>query len=266
MSLSSLKIMVRGGGEQATAVAHRLFGCNFRVLITETDHPEAVRREVAFCEAVYDGAKTVEGVTAQLIHSTDDIFGMWQNNKIPLLIDPEARVKTVLKPDVIVDATIAKRNLGNTQNDARLVVGLGVGFTAGKDVHVVIETKRGHNLGRLIRQGEAAPDTGIPGEIMGYSVERVLRAPIDGILNTRSKLGDIVEAGYEVADVDGTPVTAVIGGVVRGLLRDGTRVHKGMKSGDIDPRGVREYVYTISEKGRSIAGGVVEAILAEFNT
>jgi len=266
MSLSSLKIMVRGGGEQATAVAHRLFQCNFRVLITETDHPEAVRREVAFCEAVYDGAKTVEGVTAQLINSTDDIFGMWQNNKIPLLIDPEARVKSVLKPDVIIDATIAKRNLGNTPNDARLVIGLGVGFTAGKDVHVVIETKRGHNLGRLIRQGEAAPDTGVPGEIMGYSIERVLRAPNDGLLNTHCKLGDIVQAGDEVADVDGTPVAAVIGGIVRGLLRDGTRVHKGMKSGDIDPRGVREYVYTISEKGRSIAGGTVEAILAEFNT
>ncbi|MDD4635299.1 MAG: selenium-dependent molybdenum cofactor biosynthesis protein YqeB [Dehalococcoidales bacterium] len=265
MSLSSLKVLVRGGGEQATAVAHRLHQGHFRVVIVEAPHPEAVRREVAFCEAIYDKEKTVEGVTARFIGSADDIFGMWEKDIIPLMADPEAKVKTVLKPDVIIDATIAKRNLGNKMSDARLVIGLGVGFTAGRDVHVVIETKRGHNLGRVIRLGEAAPDTGIPGEIMGYSAERVLRAPQAGIFTTSHSIGDIVKAGDIIAEVDGMPINAVIGGVIRGLLRNGTTVPKGMKSGDIDPRGVKEYCTTISEKGRAIAGGVLEAILAEFN-
>ncbi len=265
MALNSLKVLIRGGGEQATAVAHRLHRSRFRVVIVETSHPEAVRREVAFCEAIYDKEKTVEGVTARLIDSADDIFGMWEKNIIPLMIDPEAKVKEALKPDVIIDATIAKRNLGNKTSDARLVIGLGVGFIAGQDVHVIIETKRGHNLGRVIRSGQAEPDTGIPGNIMGYTAERVLRAPQAGVFTTSHSIGDIVKAGDTIAEVDGMPINTVIGGVIRGLLRNGTTVPKGMKSGDVDPRGEKEYCVTISEKGRAIAGGVLEAILAEFN-
>jgi len=265
MSLSSIKILVRGAGEQATAVAHRLYRSHFRVVLTETSHPEAVRREVAFCEAVHDGQKTVEGVTARLIGSANDIFGIWQKNDIPLLVDPEARVKGILKPDVIIDATIAKRNLGNSPEDARLVIGLGVGFVAGRDVHAIIETNRGHNLGRVIRQGEAEADTGVPGSIMGYSAERVLRAPKEGIFSSDRVIGELVQAGDTVAEVDGMALKASISGVIRGLLRPGTRVQKGTKSGDVDPRGNREYCFTISDKGRAIAGAVLEAILAEFN-
>ncbi len=266
MSLASLKILVRGAGEQATAIAHRLHQCHFRVVLTETSRPEAVRREVAFSEAVHDKEKTVEGVTARLVNSPDDVFGTWQNVEIPLLIDPEAKVKTVLKPDVIIDATIAKKNLGNKMDDARLVIGLGVGFHAGRDVDVVIETNRGHNLGRVIRHGEAEADTRIPGSIMGYTEERVLRAPQDGVLNTHYAIGDIVKSGDVVAEISGAPIKTVIGGVVRGLLRNGTTVHKGMKCGDVDPRGIKEYCFTISDKGRALGGGVLEAILAEFNT
>ena len=265
MALNSLKVLIRGGGEQATAIAHRLHQSHFRVVLAETPHPEAVRREVAFCEAVYDREKTVEGVTARLINSPDDIFSVWQNGKIPLLIDPEAKVKTVLKPDVIIDATIAKKNLGNKKEDARLVIGMGVGFYAGRDVHAVIETNRGHNLGRVIREGEAEADTGIPGSIMGYTSERVLRAPQDGTLHSHHMIGDIVKAGETVAEVDGAPMKAVLGGVIRGLLRHGTQVHKGMKSGDIDPRGIKEHCFTISDKGRALGGAALEAILAEFN-
>ncbi|MDD2251576.1 MAG: selenium-dependent molybdenum cofactor biosynthesis protein YqeB [Dehalococcoidales bacterium] len=265
MSLNSLKVLIRGGGEQATAVAHRLHRSHFRVVIVETSNPEAVRREVAFSEAVHEKEKTVEGVTARLIDSADDIFDMWQDNIIPVMVDPEARVKAVLKPDVVVDATIAKRNLGNKMSDARLVIGLGVGFTAGRDVHAVIETKRGHNLGRVIRIGEAEADTGIPGNIMGYTAERVLRAPQAGVFTTSHSIGDIVQVGDVIAEVDGMPIKTVIGGVIRGLLRSGIEVPKGMKSGDVDPRGMKEYCVTISEKGRAIAGGVLEAILAEFN-
>jgi len=265
MSLDKLEVLIKGGGELASGVAHRLSQCHFRVCITEIPQPQAVRRGVAFCEAVYEGEKEVEGVVAKLISSPDEVFQAWQEGKLPLLVDPEAKVKDILKPDVLVDAIIAKKNLGTKISDASLVIGLGIGFQAGKDAHIVIETNRGHNLGRVILQGEAEPDTGIPGEIAGVSAERVFRAPKAGRLATNKKIGDHVPAGEVVAFVDGAPVKALVGGVIRGLLRDGTQVYKGMKAGDVDPRGIKEYCYTISDKARTIAGGVLEAILSHFN-
>ncbi len=265
MSQKELRVLVRGAGELASAVAHRLSRCHFRLVMTEVAQPQAVRRQVAFCEAVYDGEKEVEGITARLISSPDEIDRAWQEGRLPLLVDPEAKVKAVLKPDVLVDAIIAKKNLGTRMTDAPLVIGLGIGFYAGRDVHVVIETNRGHNLGRVIPEGEAEPDTGVPGVIAGFSWERVLRAPRAGGFSTVKEIGDLVDAGDVVALVDGAPVAARIGGVVRGLLRDGTRVHQGMKAGDVDPRGIKEYCYTISDKGRAIAGGVLEAVLSRFN-
>ncbi len=265
MSLDKLKVLIRGGGELASGVAHRLSQCHFKVFITEIPKPQAVRREVAFCEAVYEGQKEVEGVVAKLVSSPDEVFRVWHEGKLPLLVDPEARVKNILKPDVLVDAIIAKKNLGTKISDAPLVIGLGIGFKAGKDAHIVIETNRGHNLGRMILQGEAEPDTGVPGVIAGFSSERVLRAPAAGQFSTSKKIGDHVEAGEVVAFIDGAPVKALVGGVIRGLLRDGTQVHKGMKAGDVDPRGINDYCYTISDKARAIAGGVLEAILSHFN-
>lgn len=265
MPLDKLSILIRGGGELATGVAHRLSRCHLNVVMTEVPRPQAVRREIAFCEAVYEGEKEVEGLTARLVSSADDVLRAWQEGKLPLMVDPGAKVRDILKPDVLVDAIIAKKNLGTRLTDARLVIGLGVGFTAGKDVHVVIETNRGHNLGRLILSGEAEPDTGVPGVIAGYAAERLLRAPEAGIFKTSKKIGDQVDAGAVVATVNGAPVTAAIGGIIRGLLRDGAEVYQGMKSGDIDPRGIRQYCYTISDKTRTIAGGVLEAILSRFN-
>jgi xanthine dehydrogenase accessory factor len=266
MSLSNLKVLIRGGGELATAVACRLAECRFRIVMTETGRPEAVRRRVAFCEAVYEGGKKVEGKTARLISAPSEVFDAWARGDMAVIVDPGAQVKETVKPDVVIDAIIAKRNTGTRITDAPLVIGLGIGFTAGRDVHAVIETNRGHNLGRVIREGEAEADTGHPGVIAGYGKERVFRAPRDGVFHTLKEIGDMVSPGDAVAEVDGEPVKVVIPGIIRGLLRDGTPVTRGMKAGDVDPRGKAEYCDTVSDKGRAIAGGVLEAILNFYNT
>lgn len=265
MKLDELVILIKGAGELASGVAHRLNQSHFKVCMTEIAHPQAVRREVSFCEAVYDREKEVEGVVARLILSSEEVPKVWQEGKIPLIVDPEAKIRDALKPDVLVDAIIAKINLGTRITDAPLVIGLGPGFQAGRDVHLVIETNRGHNVGRVILKGEAEPNTGIPGEIGGSSAERVLRSPKAGRFSATKRIGEYVQAGDIIAYVDDAPVKASIGGVIRGLLREGIEVHKGMKSGDIDPRGIKEHCYTISDKSRAIAGGVLEAILYHFN-
>ncbi|MDO8578549.1 MAG: selenium-dependent molybdenum cofactor biosynthesis protein YqeB [Dehalococcoidales bacterium] len=265
MPVDKLKVLIRGGGELASGVAHRLHQSQFKVCLLETDHPMAVRRGVSFCEAVYEGEKTFEGVTCKLFNTVDQITGAWQRGLIPLVVDPENKTKDVIKPDVEIDAIIAKENLGTRITDAPLVIGLGPGFSAGKDVHMVIETNRGHNLGRIIMRGEAEPDTGIPGAIGGFAKERVWHAPVAGLFTTQKKIGDRVAAGDVVALVDTAPVKTEIGGMIRGLLRNNTRVQKGMKLGDIDPRGIEEYCYTISDKSRTISGGVLEAIMTRYN-
>jgi xanthine dehydrogenase accessory factor len=265
MDFNHLTVVIRGSGELASGVAHRLHQCHFNVCLTEIAHPMAVRREVSFCEAVYDVEKEVEGVIARRIDSYEEIEKTWGEGKIPLLIDAEASVKDYLKPDVLIDAIIAKRNVGTKITDAKLVIGLGVGFYAGRDVHVVIETNRGHDLGRIIRSGEAEPDTGVPGEIAGKSIERLIRTPKAGRFIIKKDIGELVKAGETVATVDGAPVTVVIDGVIRGLLRDGMQVPSGLKAGDVDPRGDRGYCYTISDKARAISGGALEAILTHFN-
>ena len=263
--LNDLVILVRGAGEMATGVAHRLASCHFKVCMTETLNPQAVRREVGFSEAIFDSDKEVEGTTAKRVESPDHILETWKEGKIPILIDPEAKVKDFLKPDVLIDAILAKKNLGTKMTDALLVIGLGPGFHAGKDVHLVIETNRGHNLGRIISNGEAEPNTGIPGSIAGYTEERVIRAPQDGNFKALKKIGDGVRANKKVGMIGNVEVRSRIAGVIRGLLRDGTEVWKGMKLGDVDPRGIKTHCYTISDKARTISGGVLQAILERFN-
>ncbi len=265
-SLRDLVILVRGAGEMASGVAHRLHRAHFKICLLEIAKPLAVRRNISFCEAVYDGEKEVEGVYARLISQAEEVPSVWKNGKIPLLIDPAGgRTRAAIKPDVLIDAVMAKKNLGTGIADACLVIGLGPGFVAGKDVHIVIETNRGPNLGRVILNGAAEPDTKIPGEIGGYTVERVLRSGKDGEFHARSAIGERVNKGATIALVEGSPIEAKIDGVVRGLLRDGTKVEKGMKVGDIDPRGKIELCSSISEKARAIGGGVLEAILYRFN-
>jgi len=258
-------VLIKGAGEMASGIAHRLTRCRFKVCMTEIPEPQAVRREVSFCEAVYDGEKTVEGLTAVVVNSYEEIIEVWRKNQIPIIIDPEATIKDILTPAVLVDAILAKKNLGTRMTDAPLVIGVGPGFCAGKDVDLVVESNRGHNLGRVIPQGEAEENTGVPGVIAGFSAERVFRAPRDGTLQTVKRIGDMVEVGDVIGSVEGMPIQAGIKGVIRGLLRHETTVWKGMKTGDIDPRGIKGHCYTISDKARAVGGGVLEAILSTLN-
>jgi xanthine dehydrogenase accessory factor len=264
-ALNNLCVMIRGGGEMASGVAHRLFRANLKVVMTEIPQPLCVRRTVSFCEALFEKTQEVEGVTARFVASPKDVSSMWDEGTIPLLIDPEGKSRDALKPSVIVDAILAKKNIGTHTGNAPLVIGLGPGFWAGKDVDVVIETNRGHALGRVIYDGPAEPDTGVPGDIAGVGTQRVLRAPRDGAFRSVKQIGDMVAEGETVAWVEDEPVTAAISGVLRGLLREGTTVQKGLKAGDVDPRAKRENCFTISDKARAIGGGVLEAILAHFN-
>ncbi|NLW07292.1 MAG: EF2563 family selenium-dependent molybdenum hydroxylase system protein [Clostridia bacterium] len=254
-------VVIKGGGDLASGVAHRLHQAGFQVIITEIARPTVIRRTVAFASAVYDNKVTVEGVTARLVDEAAAALAVTRQGDIAVIVDPRAEIIKAVKPEIVVDAILAKTNLGTTKDDASIVIALGPGFCAGRDVHAVVETKRGHFLGRVIWQGEAAANTGVPGLIEGYGAERVLRAPADGIFQVCRAIGDLVAAGETVATVDGIPMKATINGVLRGLLHDGLQVSKGMKAGDVDPRGQRDHCFTISDKARAIAGGVLEAIL-----
>ena len=257
----NMTVLIKGAGDLATGVAVRLHNCGFKVVLTELEKPTTVRRSVAFSCAVYEGETVVEGVTAVLCADISEALAALAEGKCAVVVSPLAQIAKELHPNAIIDAIIAKKNLGTAITDAPIVVALGPGFTAGDDCHAVVETKRGHNLGRVIYSGSAAPNTGVPGEIAGFSSERILRAGCDGVFNPIFDIGVIVKAGDIVATVDGTPVCASISGIIRGMLPPNTPVTKGMKSGDIDPRAVEEYCYSVSDKARAIAGGVLEAIL-----
>jgi xanthine dehydrogenase accessory factor len=261
IKVSDIRIGVKGGGDLASGVAWRLHHCGFKVFMTEIDQPMAVRREVAFCEAIYDGSAVVEGVEARLAQGEAEIFRLWDQNKIPILIDPQCEIRKVVKPAVLVDAILAKRNTGTSKADAPLVIALGPEFSAGKDAHFVVETNRGHYLGRLLMSGSAEPDTGVPGPVQGITTDRVFRAPAAGSWDTRAKIGDRVKKGDLVGYVKGVAVKAKIDGVIRGLIHPGIKVAKDLKIGDIDPRGNKDACYTISEKALAIGGGVLEGIL-----
>jgi len=254
-------VVVKGGGDLGTGVAWRLHRCGFRVLVTETERPTVIRRAVAFASAVYEGAVTVDGVTARLVEDDAGLVAAWEAGEVGVLVDPEAAVIGRLRPDALVDAILAKRNLGTRITDAPVVVALGPGFNAGVDCHAVVETNRGHDLGRVILAGSAEPNTGVPGSVGGESARRVLRAPVEGVFRAARAIGDMIKAGDVAAYVDDAPLRSQLDGVVRGLLHDGLRVHTGMKVGDVDPRGVVSHCFSISDKALAIGGGVVEAIL-----
>lgn len=274
-------ILVRGGGDLATGTIHRLWSAGLRVLVLEAEHPAAIRRQVALSEAVYAGSARVEDVEAvrmdvdlaekknrkELLEQ--EMERIWKKDGVPVLVDPAGLSIAALRPAVVVDAILAKKNLGTTKEMAPLVIALGPGFTAGEDVDVVIETKRGHNLGRVIRSGSAVPNTGIPGIIGGYGKERVMHAQAEGILRNAASIGDIVEARAVIAEIEtenGTvPVEASLSGLLRGLIRDGYPVTKGFKIADIDPRKEElQNCFTISDKARCIAGSVLEVICGEL--
>ena len=254
-------ILIKGAGDLATGVAHRLKKCGFNIVMTEVAEPTMVRRTVAFSQAVYDKEIEVEGIKSVLASEKQDIYKIIEDGNIAILVDEEANIVDEIKPDIIIDAIIAKENLGTNINDAQIVIALGPGFTAGVDCHCVVETKRGHYLGKTIYNGSAIPDTGVPGAIGGYTKERIIRATEDGKISPVASIGDYVENGYIVAYVNETPIFAEITGMVRGMLQKDVKVFKGMKIGDIDPRCEKDHCFTISDKARSIAGGVLEAIL-----
>ena len=274
-------IVVRGAGDLATGTIHRLKKAGFRLLVLEAEHPAAIRRQVALSEAVYAGSARVEDVEAvrmdvdlaekknrkELLEQ--EMEQIWKKDGVPVLVDPAGLSIAALRPAVVVDAILAKKNLGTTKEMAPLVIALGPGFTAGEDVDVVIETKRGHNLGRVIRSGSAVPNTGIPGIIGGYGKERVMHAQAEGILRNVASIGDIVEARAVIAEIEtenGTvPVEASLSGLLRGLIRDGYPVTKGFKIADIDPRKEElQNCFTISDKARCIAGSVLEVVCRDM--
>lgn len=254
--------VVRGGGDIASGTIQKLYNSGFKILVLEVEKPTAIRRRVCFGEAVYEGEITIEGATARLISSLNEAVEAWRNNIIPVLIDPKGNCIEKIKPEIVVDGILAKRNLGTHIDMAEITIALGPGFEAGIDVHAVIETMRGHNLGKIIYQGRAMEDTGVPGEIKGFSKERVIYSPANGVIKNMRNIGDIVKSGELLAYVDDFEVRATIDGVLRGIIREGSKLTEGLKLADIDPRlDEQQNCFTISDKARSIGGGVLEAIL-----
>lgn len=254
-------VCIKGSGDLASGIALRLHHSHFSIVMTELPVPLSVRRTVSFSEAVRLGSTSVEDVGAERAESIEEIRDCLSRNVIPVVPDPEAEIIRSLKPDVVVDAIMAKRNIGTRIEDAPVVIAVGPGFTAGVDCHAVIETKRGHTLGRVIREGSAIPNTGIPGYIGGQTINRLIKASADGIFHPEKSIGDLVSAGDRVANIDGTPVYAKADGMIRGMLQDGVPVTTGLKAGDVDPRGDSVDYTTVSDKALSVAGGVLEAIM-----
>lgn len=261
-------VLIRGAGEQATGVGWALHKAGFRVAMTEIPKPLMVRWPVSFGTAIAEGSWLVEGIEAVRVEGPDECEKAWKVGKLPVLIDPTLKGLPQLKPDILVDAIMAKRNIGTTRDMAPFTVGMGPGFCAGKDVHCVVETNRGHNLGRLIFSGSAEPNTGIPGATLGFTRERVVYAPATGVFEASRKIGEIVEVGEVLGEIrngqESTPVHAALHGVLRGLLRTGTLiegVQDRVKVGDIDPRFIEEYCWTISDKARMLGSSVLLGIL-----
>jgi xanthine dehydrogenase accessory factor len=260
-------VVIRGAGDLASGVALRLHRAGFPIVMTEIEHPLAVRRTVSFAQAVFDGVCTVEEITGRRC-SIGEAIAVTMDNEIAVVVDPAGETLHRLRPLVVVDAIMAKRNTGARRKDAALVVALGPGFTAGVDCHAVIETDRGHNLGRVIWQGSAAPDTGEPGELPGAGrrASRVLRAQAAGHVIGRYAIGERIAEGAELAVVRAAmgvehPIIAPFAGVLRGLIHPTVTVTAGMKVGDLDPRADVAYCFTVSDKSLAIGGGVLEAIL-----
>ena len=254
----SQKIVVRGGGDLATGVVQKFFHAGFPVVVLETSAPTAIRRSVALCEAVYDGFARVEDMSCRRVSGLDELENCWQQGLIPLLIDPLGETIGQIQASAVIDAILAKRNLGTHRDMAPITIALGPGFCAGEDVDVVIETMRGHDLGRLIFKGCAMPNTGIPGEIGGKSGQRVIHAPASGTVIHKKHIGDVVEGGEVIMTVGGTEIRAPFTGLLRGLIREGAEVPKGMKIADIDPRTDVDW-RTISDKARCLGGAALEA-------
>lgn len=253
-------VIIRGGGDLATGIAHKLFEAKYKILILEIDKPLAVRRTVAFGEAVFEHEITVEGVKAILAKDKEDILRIWNLGAIPVYVDGEGKIIKDIRPLVVVDAIIAKRNLGTNKSMAPITIGIGPGFEAGKVVDLTIESNRGPNLGKIIYSGKASEDTGLPSSVMGYTKERVLRAPRDGMVTSFYKIGDTINKGEVICKVGDKKLLAPFTGLLRGMIKEEIYANKGLKIGDIDPRCINEYAYTISDKAKTNGDSVLKGI------
>lgn len=255
-------IVVRGGGDIASGAIQKLYRSGFKVLVLETETPSAIRRKVAFCEAVYEKEIEIEGIKARLVVNDEEIQDCWDSDVLPVMIDSRGKVIERLKPLAVVDGILAKQNFGTKRSMAPITIALGPGFSAPEDVDIVIETMRGHNLGRIIEEGRASENTGVPGIIAGFGIERVIYSDYSGVITNIEKIGNVVEKGDVIAVVGDNEIYASISGVLRGIIRDGYKVKKGLKIADIDPRiSEKDNCFTISDKARNIGGAVLESIL-----
>lgn len=254
-------VLIRGAGEMASGVAVKLHKAGFEIVMLDIAEPTSIRNTVSFSEALRSDQMTIEGISAKKVNNRTEVLDQLKNHHIAIMADPLGKYIQDLAPYFLIDAILAKKNLGTDINMAPVVIGLGPGFAAGKDCHAVIETNRGHNMGRIIYEGEAEVNTGIPGDIFGYTKERLVRSPADGVINTQTKIGELVKQDQIIAYVDKTPVVSPIEGMLRGLIYSNTSVLEGMKIGDIDPRGAAIDPFTVSDKARAIGGGVLEAML-----
>ena len=258
-------VLLRGGGDIATGIAYVLHNAGFKIIITETSQPSAIRRTVAFSDAIYNGKQVVENITCIKVNDIKEAKGILSQGNIPILVDERLDLLNDIKPDILVDSILAKRNLGTSIDMANLVIGVGPGFYAKRDCHYVIETMRGHNLARVITDGEAMPNTGVPGLIANHGKDRVIHAEVDGTIRNIKNISDVVKAGDIIAYIDNTPVKATIDGILRGIIIDGYKVTQGLKIADIDPRiSEKNNCFTISDKARAIGGGVLMAILRHY--
>jgi len=258
-------IAIKGAGDLASGIALRLWRCGYRVILSELPVPLCIRRTISFSSAVFDKSAKVENAEGILIQNISEANKIWNENHIPVIVDETAEKILSITPDVLIDARIIKTWRDDTHiTDAPLVIGLGPGFTAGENVHCVIETNRGHNLGRVFWEGSAEPDTGIPGTIKGEGIKRVVKAPCSGTFKPVVEIGDSVEAGELIAKINDTGIYAQLTGIVRGIIYPGIIVQEKLKIMDIDPRGKRSHCFTVSDKATALGGGVLEAILTRF--
>ena len=257
-----MKVVIRGGGDLATGVAEVLYQSGFKILILDIEKPSSIRRSVCFSEAIYDGVTKVENIICKKVENENEIEKCWNEKIIPIMVDEKGEIIKKIKPDVVVDSIIAKKNLGTTKDMAPITIALGDGFEAGKDVDIVVETMRGHNLGRIITSGRAMKNTGIPGEIKGVSKDRVIYSLANGIFSSVKKIGDTVQKDEIIGYVGNVEIRGKISGVLRGIIREGYEVTENMKIGDIDPRiEEKNNCFTISDKARSLGGAVLKSIM-----
>lgn len=257
-----MKVVIRGGGDLATGVAEVLYQSGFKILVLDIEKPSSIRRSVCFSEAIYDGVTKVENIICKKVENENEIEKCWNEKIIPVMVDEKGEIIKKIKPDVVVDSIIAKKNLGTTKEMAPITIALGDGFEAGKDVDIVVETMRGHNLGRIITSGRAMKNTGIPGEIKGVSKDRVIYSLANGIFSSVKKIGDTVQKDEIIGYVGDVEIRGKISGVLRGIIREGYEVTENMKIGDIDPRiEEKNNCFTISDKARSLGGAVLRAIM-----